>query len=83
MAGAAVLALTLSGCETSPSQQQSGTIVGGVLGGVLGSQVGGGSGRTAATVIGALIGASIGGSGGVSHSAQGRRGAPADAQASA
>jgi surface antigen len=61
VACAAVLALTLSGCETSPSQQQSGTIVGGVLGGVLGSQVGGGSGRTAATVIGALIGASIGG----------------------
>ena len=61
VAGAAVLALTLSGCETSPSQQQSGTIVGGLLGGVLGSQVGGGTGRTAATVIGTLIGATIGG----------------------
>lgn len=58
---AAVLALTLSGCESPPSQQQSGTIVGGLLGGVLGSQVGGGSGRTAATVIGTLIGATIGG----------------------
>lgn len=61
VAVAAVLALTLSGCESPPTQQQSGTIVGGVLGGVLGSQVGGGSGRTAATVIGTLIGATIGG----------------------
>ena len=58
---AATLTLTLSACETAPSQQQSGTVVGGVLGGVIGSQVGGGSGRTAATVIGTLIGAAIGG----------------------
>ena len=61
VASATVLTLTLSACETPPSQQQSGTIVGGVLGGVLGSQIGGGSGRTAATVIGTLIGATIGG----------------------
>jgi surface antigen len=58
---AAMLVLSLAGCESPPSQQQSGTVIGGVLGGVLGSQVGQGSGRTAATVIGTLIGATIGG----------------------
>ncbi len=58
---AAVLVLSLAACESPPSQQQSGTVIGGVLGGVLGSQVGQGSGRTAATVIGTLIGATIGG----------------------
>lgn len=61
VAGAAVLVLTLTGCETPTSQQQSGTVIGGVLGGALGSQIGHGSGRTAATVIGTLIGATIGG----------------------
>jgi len=58
---AVVLALALAGCESPPSQQQSGAVIGGMLGGVLGSQVGQGSGRTAATVIGTLIGATIGG----------------------
>ena len=58
---AVALTLTLGGCESTPSQQQSGTIVGGVLGGALGSQIGHGTGRTAATVIGTLIGATIGG----------------------
>lgn len=57
----AVMALALTACESPPSQQQSGTVIGGVLGGVLGAQVGQGSGRTAATVIGTLIGATIGG----------------------
>lgn len=57
----AALVLALGACESPPSQQQSGTVIGGVLGGVLGSQVGQGSGRTAATVIGTLIGATIGG----------------------
>jgi surface antigen len=57
----AALALALTACESPPSQQQSGTVIGGLLGGVLGSQVGQGSGRTAATVIGTLIGASVGG----------------------
>lgn len=57
----AALVLALAACESPPSQQQSGTVIGGLLGGVLGSQVGQGSGRTAATVIGTLIGASIGG----------------------
>ena len=57
----AALGLALSGCESPPSQQQSGTVIGGVLGGALGSQIGHGSGRAAATVIGTLIGATIGG----------------------
>lgn len=61
LVSAVALTLTLGGCESTPSQQQSGTIVGGVLGGVLGSQIGHGTGRTAATVIGTLIGATIGG----------------------
>lgn len=51
----------LLGCETPPTQQQSGMVIGGVLGGVLGSQVGGGEGRTVATIIGTLAGAAIGG----------------------
>jgi surface antigen len=58
---AAALGLALSGCESPPSQQQSGTVIGGVLGGALGSQIGHGTGRAAATVIGTLIGATIGG----------------------
>ena len=53
--------LALSGCESPPSKEQQGMIIGGVLGGVLGSRVGGGDGRTAAIIIGTLIGASVGG----------------------
>jgi surface antigen len=41
---AAALVLALAACESPPSQQQSGTVIGGLLGGVLGSQVGQGSG---------------------------------------
>jgi len=61
LATAVALGLALSGCESPPSQRQSGTVIGGVLGGALGSQIGHGSGRAAATVIGTLIGATIGG----------------------
>jgi surface antigen len=57
LAGAAVLA----GCQTPPTQRDTGMVIGGILGGVIGHEVGGGSGRTAATIIGTLIGASIGG----------------------
>lgn len=56
-----VPALLLAACQTPPTQQQTGTVVGGVLGGVIGSQVGRGGGRTAATVIGTLVGAALGG----------------------
>lgn len=60
---ACVCALALvAGCETPPTQEQTGRVVGGVLGGVLGAQVGRGSGRTAATIVGTIVGAAIGGS---------------------
>ncbi len=51
---------TLAACETEPSKQDMGTVLGGILGGVAGSQVGSGTGRTAAVVAGALVGAYIG-----------------------
>nr|VFJ66104.1 MAG: Surface antigen [Candidatus Kentron sp. DK] len=56
-----IMGLVLAGCNTGPTKEQTGTILGGALGGVLGSQVGGGSGKTAATIVGALAGAMIGG----------------------
>lgn len=59
---AAVLtAGSLAGCQTPPTQEQTGQAVGGVLGGVLGAQVGKGKGRTAAVIAGTLAGAYIGG----------------------
>ncbi len=57
-----VLAVTLGGCTTNPTNEQGGQAIGAVLGGVLGSQVGGGSGRTAAIIAGTVAGALIGGS---------------------
>ncbi|HLA75211.1 MAG TPA: RT0821/Lpp0805 family surface protein [Gammaproteobacteria bacterium] len=55
------LTLSLAACEgTTPTKQQTGTVVGGVLGGVLGSNVGSGKGQTAATIGGALIGGLLG-----------------------
>ncbi|MBT8419303.1 MAG: glycine zipper 2TM domain-containing protein [Gammaproteobacteria bacterium] len=57
-----VAGLALGGCNTGPTKEQAGTVLGGALGGVLGSQVGGGSGKTAATIVGTLAGAMIGGS---------------------
>jgi surface antigen len=56
-----VLAVSLVGCETSPTSEDTGQVIGGVIGGVLGSQIGEGSGRTAATIAGVMIGAYIGG----------------------
>jgi surface antigen len=61
MAAVLVVALSAVGCETPPTREQGGMIVGGILGGVLGAQVGEGSGRTAATILGTLAGAAIGG----------------------
>lgn len=54
-------ALILSACETPPTKQQAGMVIGGVLGGVLGAQVGRGDGRTAAIIVGTLAGAAVGG----------------------
>jgi len=56
-----LIALSLAACETGPTKQQTGTVLGGVIGGVLGSQIGGGSGKTIATIAGVLVGAYIGG----------------------
>lgn len=64
--------LGLSGCASSPSQEQSGMVIGGILGGALGSQIGSGQGSTVATVIGTLVGASIGGNIGRSMDEQDR-----------
>ena len=60
--GALSIAISISGCATTPTQEQTGMVIGGALGGLLGSQVGGGSGRTAAIIVGTLLGASVGGS---------------------
>lgn len=54
---AAVLAL--AACESPPSRQDAGMVIGGVIGGIIGHEVGGG--RTAATIVGTLIGAAVGG----------------------
>jgi len=53
--------LVVSGCQTPPTQEQMGMVIGGALGGVLGSQIGHGDGTTAAIIAGTLIGAGIGG----------------------
>lgn len=55
-------ALALSACQSPPTKEQSGMVIGGILGGVLGHQVGGGTGQTIATIVGTLAGAAIGGS---------------------
>lgn len=52
---------SLAGCQTPPTQEDTGKAVGGILGGVLGAQVGKGKGRTAAIIAGTLAGAYIGG----------------------
>ena len=44
-------ALAVTACESPPTREQGGMIVGGVLGGAIGSQVGGGSGRPVATIL--------------------------------
>lgn len=52
--------LFVAGCETTPTNEQAGTVVGAVVGGLIGSQFGSGSGRTAATIGGAVVGGAIG-----------------------
>jgi surface antigen len=65
-------AAVLAGCQSPPTQRDTGMVIGGILGGVLGHEVGGGSGRTVATIVGTLIGASIGGAIGGSMDEQDR-----------
>lgn len=57
-----ILIIGLSGCTTTPSQENQGMVIGGVIGAVLGSTVGKGRGRVVATAVGTLIGAIAGGS---------------------
>jgi surface antigen len=58
---ALIIAITLTGCTTAPTQEQQGMVIGGVLGGVIGSTIGGGRGRVIAASVGTLIGAIAGG----------------------
>ena len=58
----ASLAIVLGACQSPPTKEQSGMVIGGIVGGVVGSHVGGGHGMTAATIVGTLVGAAIGGS---------------------
>ncbi len=56
------MSLLLSACETVPTKQDQGVVIGAVIGGIIGHQVGGGSGKTLATIVGTVAGAAIGGS---------------------
>jgi len=57
---ASAAALSLAACETPPTREQAGAVLGGVIGGVIGAEIG--DHRTAATIIGAVAGAAIGAS---------------------
>ncbi len=58
---ALMFALGLTGCTTTPTQEEQGMVIGGVIGAVLGSTVGGGRGRVVATAVRTLIAAIAGG----------------------
>lgn len=55
-----IAVLALAGCETPPTKEQAGAVLGGVIGGVIGAEVG--HHGTAATIIGTIAGAAIGAS---------------------
>jgi surface antigen len=55
-------ALALAACETAPTKEDQGILIGAIAGGILGNQVGGGTGRVLATMVGTVAGAAIGGS---------------------
>jgi len=57
----AAMSVTLIGCQSSPTQQDTGRVLGAVAGGVIGSNVGKGNGRTAAIIAGSIFGGFIGG----------------------
>ena len=57
----AIALVGIQGCQSTPTRQDTGMVIGGVLGGALGSTIGSGTGQTVATVIGAIAGAAIGG----------------------
>jgi surface antigen len=52
--------LPLSGCQTPPTHQQLGTVIGSGTGALVGSQFGGGTGQLVATGVGAVLGGVIG-----------------------
>lgn len=54
------IAIFLSGCQTPPTQQEVGTVVGTGAGALIGSQFGEGSGQLVATGVGAVLGGVIG-----------------------
>lgn len=56
------MSLLLFACESVPTKQDQGVIIGAIAGGILGHQVGGGSGQVLATIVGTAAGAAIGGS---------------------
>jgi len=57
----ALFAVSLTACQSPPTQEETGSIVGAVVGGVLGSNVGGGRGKTAAIIAGTILGGYFGG----------------------
>jgi surface antigen len=56
----ASLALALAGCQSAPTKEDIGTVLGGIGGAVIGAQFGGGSGRIVGTAVGTLAGAFLG-----------------------
>ena len=56
------ITILLFACNTVPTKQDQGVIIGAIAGGILGHQVGGGSGQVLATIVGTMAGAAIGGS---------------------
>jgi len=57
----ALFAVSLTACQSSPTQEDTGRVIGAVVGGVLGSNVGGGRGKTAAIIAGTILGGYFGG----------------------
>lgn len=67
------MALSIAGCQSTLTQEQSGMVIGGLLGGALGSEFGRGDGRTAAVILGTLVGVAVGGAVGRSMQERDRR----------
>ena len=59
LAGACLLALSVSACQAHNPQTQ-GSLIGGLAGGLLGNTIGKGSGRVVATGVGAVLGSIVG-----------------------
>lgn len=57
-ASCVLAAMALVACETAPTREQTGMVLGGIVGGVIGSELGDHS--TAGTIIGTIAGAAVG-----------------------